>query len=1841
MEYNFLNRNRKLYMSNLIKNKILPNLLQNEFDILLKYLFNIIEYISIRFAISAINYESFWHQLTQNNNRDILAFFNLLLPYIDDKDGTFDLHKQIYKLDDISLKKNPYMVNTIDESINKYLISNIQYNMFQESEIAYSLDNINKNFSLLLETIDRISNKLYVNWLNVIPFTLNNYTESNLFKSSIQLMYLNKFDYNIADISINSRIIKIKFNNLQLKKTFFCPSHKLTDIDASDNTLPDIYNLYRSDTSIDLIQEKLIQNKGISIGDIFNTIYYDLFYDVLHIKWLIYQSTFDNNDIDEIYIKIFNENIAIPQLYLNIKWNELQRKQQQIFISKWTSFLNKIPIINTPTNINSKGYFNLLYNIIIFMERNYNKINSIIKTYNYNRITLVTKFDVIDNDDVFNNREIDISPIELINRIKVLPIEDIYTYLLETIQKFMSTWYGKNIILDIKNTKNGITMNGLSEYKFNYDSYFEESIATNDLHKYGADFSDIDFPEILTIKYKFVYNFAKAFVLIYDQQQKEDKLNPYVRSMWYNMNQRDRVDMIKLLNKSYYEAMKENNENEDSDKLNLMSFRSYYKRIYSNTTKKYNNKYLFESGNTKYKKNIIDLGMYIGNQFYQHIRDKLVNITFECHIMKGLLGELIFNKNLTDKVILGDSFDTFKRNQYDNIKKHIFTSKNIKEYNENAYYYLTDRPYGELGEIHRNTKKNFFELLSSEYGWYSSYAMDWVAQINFFHHYINNRVIYITGATGQGKSTQIPKLFLYGLKMIDKKSNGRVICSQPRINATKNNTEQISWELGVPIIETSINYKQQVSTYNPYVQYQTQTNSHIIESNNGLLLKLVTDKLLSIELLKNPIFKQIEKSTDDNTTSETIEFNVYGKENIYDIIMVDESHEHNVNMDIILTIARDTINFNNSLKLVIISATMTDDEYIYRRYYKEINDNFTFPYNNYNMTLNFSRTSIDRRIHISPPGETTQHIINDIYLKSDPIDYKSAEKLAIEKVLNIISTTSSGDILLFSLSSNDIRNICIYVNKMLPASSNVICMPYFRELPPQWDIFDKLSDKVKLISVNREDLYNELYPSPDNMVRKVIPGTYSRVIIVATNIAEASITVNSLKYVIDTGYNIIVSDDIISMETIIEHKLISETSRIQRRGRVGRVGPGTVYYMYTKDSRSHIKSNYKICIQNIYSELYDLVPRIYNDVLLISHFNFMSHIYKKFDESAFNNILSRTDIIVKSKILLNLIIFQYTYLGYLLPSIINLISKKTHIDFLNLKNLTDSLKDSGYSFDYKETYDLVSNREIRRVSGYNIGTDIYDIYGDFYIIHPDENNIKRNLLTGKIIRKKSYESDIYIDTNYIISLKIYKYLKTCFSHTLFINHQIIADDSDIFYKNNIEKFSNIKFEYDKSIFGRITDNILRQFKLTDNDQTNRSLMMTIIYSYVCKLDHIAIIMICLLIHSDFSLKNLNPNIDIFKILYSNDDLYIYYSLALKIYENRNIFELDNFEYNKIRFESEKELYIKQKQIIKYNIKNKSNYWNIDIPLDIYKKFVVLDNQNKLNSEKNIFNYINEIAKSINPELGLKFYNLLKSLSLEIDLSKSIKILKSYIEIKNIIDKLKNNNKLPNTKNDLLWFDYYLPIRLDINEFENIKRAFIYGFGIYQTVIYDPATTLYFNINNLSKPYKISKYTLSSKNEILVYLFNNQLKNELSIIINSNFDTLIECNLYNYNPLFLENIKTTLNNNNIIFNNLVNKLMSIYTNRSKYINFLKVDKYIDPQLEKLFSYGNNFTEYLIKLWMHDITINTQFGGYNNIVKININKLPRLLKKSNIQYNYFLKFIKNKYYVKNNYLYIIFN
>ena len=110
---------------------------------------------------------------------------------------------------------------------------------------------------------------------------------------------------------------------------------------------------------------------------------------------------------------------------------------------------------------------------------------------------------------------------------------------------------------------------------------------------------------------------------------------------------------------------------------------------------------------------------------------------------------------------------------------------------------------------------------------------------------------------------------------------------------------------------------------------------------------------------------------------------------------------------------------------------------------------------------------------------------------------------------------------------------------------------------------------IKNITNNKlylADEWTEIYNEPYNPVSK---NTYNRAIIIATNVAEASLTIPKLKYVVDNGYakiNYYNKDKNIS-ELKVEK--ISEASRLQRKGRVGRKSNGIVYYLYKKGARKY------------------------------------------------------------------------------------------------------------------------------------------------------------------------------------------------------------------------------------------------------------------------------------------------------------------------------------------------------------------------------------------------------------------------------------------------------------------------------------------------------------------------------------------------------------------------------------------------------------------------------------------------------------------------------------------------
>ncbi len=714
---------------------------------------------------------------------------------------------------------------------------------------------------------------------------------------------------------------------------------------------------------------------------------------------------------------------------------------------------------------------------------------------------------------------------------------------------------------------------------------------------------------------------------------------------------------------------------------------------------------------------------------WNHIKYDLV---WEYLNENGLLSRFNINLELTDETYLVTS-DTNEEKKLIRGRLKKFFKNNMNMFDCN--YYITNKPYKELKKYGKFT---YDEILTEAMVHYTFYANDYISMLNFFNHYINHSIMYVTGSTGTGKSTQVPKLTMYCLKMYDYKNTGKIICTQPRIPPTQDNAKRISKELGVDIVYndsiTNVEYK----TDQYYVQYKHQKDNHIKNNCNHLTLKMVTDGTLLEELITNPFMKERAKSTTNDLNY------ILGIRNTYDVIMVDEAHEHNTNMDVILTLMRQTCMYNNSVRLMIISATMDDDEPIYRSYYKLINDNIVHPIKQPLIINPITKVNdyfidciyLDRRIHISIPKKSYSYKITEYYdediEKQFTTDMRKNLTLAQNKSYNIIkmicNTSIFGDILLFSIGKEEIKSAVRELNKIIP--SNVIALPFYSEMHTKYrDIISNIHITVNMIRNKKENIAEE-WSDTWYDIKDVPEGTYKRAIIIATNVAEASITIESLRYVVDTGFAYVSRYDNINdtMSINIEH--ISESSRIQRKGRIGRVAEGTVYYLYGKNKRLHIKPKYGITLTDFHSTFIKLASKyMYDNRMIFMEPKLTPYLYNNFHTNAINNLFLDTDI--ESNI------FVYNIFQILLEQFMPFIEPI----------------DPSYFYPFNELQkDILPHYFNRLVDGYMF-TTLIDDFGLFYIIHPFENLINRNIL-GNIImaenkitnklRKENFNTMLFI-----------------------------------------------------------------------------------------------------------------------------------------------------------------------------------------------------------------------------------------------------------------------------------------------------------------------------------------------------------------------------------------------------------------------------------------------------------------------------------------------------------------
>lgn len=833
------------------------------------------------------------------------------------------------------------------------------------------------------------------------------------------------------------------------------------------------------------------------------------------------------------------------------------------------------------------------------------------------------------------------------------------------------------------------------------------------------------------VSYKNIYNFAKSLVSF--TKTTKNKIDTtesnYIQypKLWKSLGSKDRKNVLARLN---FDPEKE-------------SVTSWF-NIQGNLK-------LTNGGNI----NVVQLNEMI----HANIMENLATIIFETMTFNGILSQFKLELN-------------YKTNLDIQANLHKYTNLVNK-----SYYFITNKPFNQHFIEYKNNrgdyeKTEYLKYMTSPSGiersgnWNNIYALNWVSQISFYHKYLNNRIIYVTGGTGVGKSTQVPKLLLYSLKMLDYNYQGKIMCTQPRIPPTKGTADTISSQLGVPILKYNPSTTSTSDTDNYYVQYRyaIQEDSHA-KKTNDLNLIIVTDGILYEVIKNNPLLKkQIGTIQTTPSAYPTINYDITG-ENEQDILIVDEAHEHNSNMDMILTLAKNSLYYNNSLKLVIISATMDDDEPRYRRYYREINDNRIYPFN---MTLTenaLDRINVDRRIHIFPPSveDSTPFPITDIY------DINPSTESIVDLVVNLI-TTKPGDILLFQPGTKEIKKMVSALNAKLPA--NAIALPYHGKMGDKKTIIEKLTESNK-----KEIRYpkNVSFDKPLSESDALVPyGTYDRVVIVATNLAEASITIGILKYVIETGTQKIEVYDSTTRISQIKLTSISESSRKQRRGRVGRKSPGTVYYTYPLDDKKNVRINYDIATTNIYPLLYDLLKDTQDTVPIFNAD------YDINDGSKFNNIKTiindpKTLQRIFPGNLSKIIIQQYTVQHANTLEFIDYIGNPDHYDYKNNKPIVTIYK-SGFTAD-----------------------TVNDYTGTFYIIHPDELDLVRNIFgqivdslspnvivdkVGKKIiksRKMEYAWNTLAETNAIYMNKVGTTLiieKTKFGALFNFLHKTLRSDND-------------------------------------------------------------------------------------------------------------------------------------------------------------------------------------------------------------------------------------------------------------------------------------------------------------------------------------------------------------------------------------------------------------------------------------------------------------------------------
>jgi len=224
----------------------------------------------------------------------------------------------------------------------------------------------------------------------------------------------------------------------------------------------------------------------------------------------------------------------------------------------------------------------------------------------------------------------------------------------------------------------------------------------------------------------------------------------------------------------------------------------------------------------------------------------------------------------------------------------------------------------------------------------------------------------------------------------------------------------------------------------------------------------------------------------------------------YDVVIVDEAHERSVQIDFLLLMLKEALAVNDGLRVVIMSATISTEAFA--RYFPGV---------------------AVLRVSTETNFPVTQH-----FLDKKTKDYVSAGV----KVLRSLREPR-GDVLFFVTSKREGARVC----EALKKTPGIFCAVLASGQPAR--------EQEMVLSPTR-------FREEDSSKRVKV--------VAATNVAESSVTIKGLYYVLDPGYQLHGSFDHRACCRVLAREFVSKAQALQRRGRVGRTGAGEVFNLYTE-----------------------------------------------------------------------------------------------------------------------------------------------------------------------------------------------------------------------------------------------------------------------------------------------------------------------------------------------------------------------------------------------------------------------------------------------------------------------------------------------------------------------------------------------------------------------------------------------------------------------------------------------------------------------------------------------------